>query len=908
MLMYLRNIKTMVQTKHYVDIPSYYHRGEILTEDQGVRLKKPVSIRELKYWASKVTSFEICLGNPEFRRTGFDQNAYFKEFVEAFDIEELYIFDAERLTELPESLWNKKLNRIQISRGSSKNNPIIIPPFESDTLEAITVNAKSVKFDKSVWKLPNLKFVHILGLDEDIIEFNPKIENINISDSDNTLSFDLEKYSSLYGLQLTNTYLAQPNINLEKLPNLEGIVLQKSNCNPINWGSASKLYSISIEDRQHEQPLVINFDSLPELKRISISDKIDETKPFLGKLPNVEYLVITNLGTSVSLSEEVFISPHLNSVSLKNVILPKKINLEHTVKSLFLKDTHVDNCDSFLKHFAEIFFLRVTYKNTDWSTFSNLVELSLTDILVDELPNFGKENTRLWSISLSNGTKQYELPYSWHLCPNLTKISFHNLDATIPHWEIFDSLKAFSISGKSKSFLPKETLTWKNFFQCDAIRAEENQSLKNDIHIITSDSTLSNESKLILGAFLFETEEEAKKIDNFEINFLGLLSCNSSSFRHFVSQKAFTLNNHFQRVNLEELVGKTVGILGKPQNNKTYYKEKLESLGAKFVNKIDEKTEYIITCEFPEIPANFFNHKHYYFSEEELETLLKDFEPGYIQTLDNEELHNLRELIWSDEVENDKLVVEMIKGGGIAEALIPDLIILAKSTQDDGVKNALKKLLKGRVDVGGQKILGDKTNLRRKTRHNPIVAYMNFNSNLDLSQMAFTFAKRFNRSFFVFFQSNGSMTNQYRKEAFELAYSEFWVKPIQLSLYFPLYGDEINFLLNKPEFLGKLKILVLTTDDLEEVMDSILLHASTLKELTIKTSCHIIPEGLGKLLKLNNLTIHGDKITTLPNDFLKLKKLKDTFINGNDKMEIDNTLKAFIEDKNIRFNGSVSYI
>ena len=63
MLMYLRNIQTMVQTKHYVDIPSYYHRGEILTEDQGVRLKKPVSIRELKYWASKVTSFEICLGN-----------------------------------------------------------------------------------------------------------------------------------------------------------------------------------------------------------------------------------------------------------------------------------------------------------------------------------------------------------------------------------------------------------------------------------------------------------------------------------------------------------------------------------------------------------------------------------------------------------------------------------------------------------------------------------------------------------------------------------------------------------------------------------------------------------------------------------------------------------------------------
>lgn len=54
-------------------------------------------------------------------------------------------------------------------------------------------------------------------------------------------------------------------------------------------------------------------------------------------------------------------------------------------------------------------------------------------------------------------------------------------------------------------------------------------------------------------------------------------------------------------------------------------------------------------------------------------------------------LINLRELIWSDEVENDKLVVEMIKGGGIAEALIPDLIILAKSTQDDGVKNALKK-------------------------------------------------------------------------------------------------------------------------------------------------------------------------------------------------------------------------
>ena len=109
--------------------------------------------------------------------------------MEAFDIEELYIFDAERLTELPESLWNKKLNRIQISRGSSKNNPIIIPPFESDTLEAITVNAKSVKFDKSVWKLPNLKFVHILGLDEDIIEFNPKIESINISDSDNHLKF-----------------------------------------------------------------------------------------------------------------------------------------------------------------------------------------------------------------------------------------------------------------------------------------------------------------------------------------------------------------------------------------------------------------------------------------------------------------------------------------------------------------------------------------------------------------------------------------------------------------------------------------------------------------------------------------------------------------------------------------------
>jgi hypothetical protein len=879
----------------------WYYSGN---STEAVYLNKPMPARELKTRYPNLKAVRIEFGKTDFKPLRVNHDAYLADLVNTLDLEEIFIERGNRLTTIPPALWKPSLRLLSIQR--SDGDPILeVTPLPSVHLEELEVDGLNCAVDPGLLCLPTLKKLHVTHVTHPLSDLHQAsdLRELRLSDSSVPLSIELERLPNLESIQLTNVAFDNPTLRFSNLKKLKHLYLRTCVCMPVGIGELDALQHLDLSDIQtpSEQSFSVRFDVLDQLQRVLVKNCNVAYTHFLGEMPVLETI---DLSTSITPKPQpdarLFTSEKLEWVMLTGFRLPEKLHRTQCIKKLNLSNADFAQDETFLSCFQEIEIRETSSISCfPWQRLHNLRSFSCHQAHFNgSLPDFGSSNTELQSIELRAITDAYALPDSWNQCPQLYSLDLIELPLkALPAWNGFSALKRIRILRCPDLKLRKEILLWRNLSHVylDNDFLPDKHTYLEEVARITSDESLSDEAKLVLGALVFEGSMEVLKIDNYKQALLQSLRSRSPRFKQLVWQQIHLLNPGQKRVAIDDLRQKSIGILGKLHNSKSYYKEKLTALGCDYLPKVDSHTPVVVVGEEFDLPDNFPGKEQWFLPEVMLEQIIQESVPGYMQSLPADELHNLRKLLWSTSVENERIVVEMVKGGGVSDAIIPDLLVVAKTSKDAGVKAALKKLLKAKLNAGGQKILSHTSNIRANSLAYLLREYASYGPDIDVSQMAVTFDKRESGNFSAFFSVEAGKQNPYRQELFTQVYPQFLVRPHYVDMRWRFTSAEIAFILSHENLRNKLKRLILGNCNLAEIMPALLLHAPTLEDLQYETDEPELPQAIGEFRKLKMLAIHADAFHTLPAALLSLTKLRELRVYSDKELQLDAALKPLTE-------------
>ncbi len=821
----------------------------------------PFSIKELKMNYPYLKEIYFRNNFKDFQDIGVNIDDFLAELVEAFDLETLIIYNIDGFTKLPENLLKKSLKRLEIY-GYHSDVKLRLHSNIDCKLELLNLDCNFIEPSLDTLVVSNLKQVYLnYPQDVSFLEKANNIESLQIRNKIGNINFDLRNLTKLSDLTIISQDKNKGKLDFSKALQLKNIKLNNLDFLPTGWEHLTLLETLEIQNVGSgtlEEKL--KFQTYPNLKSLSLIAKINfQNIDFLGEMPSLEKMIISCLSDSlIKLDSRLFTSQSLETIELNNALLPQKMPVGHYYNLISMCNCILDDHIESLNNTQNLEIKNILNESLDsinWRKLSNVENISfLQSSVLTKLPPFNAENKELQTISFHGTDKLNKIPDTWNTCPKLSKITMNsNQILNFNNWDNFPSIKSI-VSYQDVKF-SKETLLWDNLSSIDFICNSDKNYYFKSITKIALNSTLSKETKLVIGSLMLEESFEIEKIQNFKVSFLEIFNVKNHILSQLGWEKLYLLNDSNAKISEDNLVGKSIAILGKTQNSKKYYKEKLTDLGSNYFAKAEANTEIIVVGEGFELPDKFWNFPHYFISETFLYSLIKDFQPGVIQTLELNELHNLRQLIWSNEIENDKIVLEMIKGGGIADSLIPDLMVVAKTSKDDNVKSALKKLLKAIVSTGCQKILSDRTNLKYKCQYE---TYELYDSEFDLPQFAVTFYKRENKYLTDFFSIGKSNENIYRKELFLETCRKYLIKPHLIRIAENFTDDELSFMLSQPEFEGKIKRLEIGLCNIKNILPALLKHKHTLNFLSYRTEVKELPEEIIEFKKLKSLKVNSD--------------------------------------------------
>ncbi|WP_320051772.1 hypothetical protein [uncultured Acetobacteroides sp.] len=887
------------------------------TKEVAIYLNKPFKVEDLKrlYPNLKGISFEFAKG--EFRALKERQNEYFKEVLEAFDLEEVLIDEHSFLEGLPSILFKPSLKRLSIhSLGKTDEKfELNIPSYSQ--IEAVSLHCNHIKPNSGLFELPNLKHLELYLCEEAVdLSKSEKLEKLTCTTQSSELGWDTSKMPNLKELNVwinDSEIPVKTQLDFQHNRFLEKLSLRGFDYFPKNLGKCSALRSVWLTNvGQPSSSENFIFSSLDNLEELYLNKCGLDYSPdrFLGSMPNLHKLSILNTEGIVQLRAELFRSMQLTEVELQNCSLPKDMP-EVAVDSLETNYLNTENISS-LSVFKKINLLSSVQSNlgqAEWKHLISLEDFSLKRCHnVKVLPCFSESNSALKTVELKENDLLETFPESWKDCPAIKSLFIDRCpNLVIPAWDSFSELESLCIDSKV-SKIPASILLWNRLA---TISISENCLRKevalyvSDLTKVTLDDNLKKETKQLIGLLLFENYTKQHIIDKKRL-FLDILNCKSFNVRQYALSRLDLINEPFE-VNMDFLKEKTIGILGKVQNAKTYYKNKLSECGLQFKSKIDNDVDVLIVGTNFDLPEEFTSKQRFYISENQIEKFVQDVRPGYIQNLETPELQSLRNLIFSNQEENDRLVLEMVKGGGVAEALLPDLMVVAKTSRVDSVKNGLKKLLKAKLSADAQKILSDRTNMRLygESQFN---YYHSLDPEFDVAQMAYTFVQRENADPKFFLNTFNSSKNQFREEMFLGYYKRYLEKPHYLTIREKLTSDEMRIVLSMPEFKGLLKRLIIYTDeDVSGYIDALLLHKDTLQELHFTTTSSKLIDDIGHLKKIKKFSINGKKLEKLSEGLLQMKKLKELLIYSDQLIIEDVKFKELNKIEHFYCSGNIKF-
>lgn len=834
---------------------------------EAVYLRQPLTAAELRQRFPRLRGIEFDFSRSAFAPLRFDHQAMFAEILKGYDFEEIRLTSAGRVGFLPDSLWKPSVKSLYINcRGNFEARP---PRGFENHLQDIYLQSFTA-IDEAVFDTPTLETVNIHNFQGSLrgLERARNLKKLNISGC--RADFDLRLFSKLESLELVT------DPHLETLPNLSDL----KNLREIRLGNLPGLKS-----------LPGGLDVLLMLEKLTFSSLGHAEKPNLpfapGQLLALKSLNLQNCRFDFAPEKTRAAFPELEELTLYDEVLAelpdvfcsKKLRNAYlnlakieVLPAAFWRCENLENIGGTLPEMADF--------GSGWQAFSGLKKADLVSGKpVRRWPDFGENNLELAQISLKS-PEIGQLPEGWNGCPALAEIRMEGNSAKIPAaWAGFPALRRLSMSNpQGRIFLPGEIALLpdleKLYVREVHGRPRPQAELIEGLHPLLAKLQVPTAQRLVLGHLLFENLENAPEYDNsMKNNFLQTVNIGSSALKQVIWDNLNLLNpDRAMFPETFDFSGKTVFAAGATKRKKTDYKEKLTALGAVWQSKITAETQVILLGDAcPDLPPGFWDAPHWFCTEPKLEQVLKNAQPGFMQVLETGDLQNVRRLIWSNDPANERVVLEMMKNGGVPDDLIPDLVVVAKTSREDAVRNGFRNLLKAIVPPYYRAILSDSRDLMK--------VFQRFYGKLPMpeaeySQMLVAHFQRSGEGLDHFFGLRASVESPFR----EMMIRVIWPKLLERSHYldarrYLLSGEEAERLLNEPVFRGNLKRLTLNFSG--AAFPNAMFQHTTLNEIEIYCyDCIDLPEAIGNLTRLKVLWVNGRDLRALPDSLATLKSLK----------------------------------
>jgi hypothetical protein len=445
-----------------------------------------------------------------------------------------------------------------------------------------------------------------------------------------------------------------------------------------------------------------------------------------------------------------------------------------------------------------------------------------------------------------------------------------------PHLQYLTILACPTLSVPKEILLKRDLIVFDYDFLHYSKTNVVNTPLKSRIMTILKDAP--DEARLALGQLLLEGADKIMDWQVFKSGFLQLLHLKNAVVKFLVYDNWHLLNPQQQKLTIpSDYQGKSIAFLGSLHKPKTNYKQKLIALGFDYHTVVRANTEWVIVGNSPNVPEDFWNHPHLFFVEQDLELFLQAESPDFLQQIEQAEWENMRALLWSGDTANEQIVAEMIKAGGIPPNILPDLVLVAKTSEDETLKATLRKLLKAQLPPNVHKILSNTMSWAGQSHFR---LFHQLAPDFDIAQMVVCHYMRLRKVAHLqeYFQFPQSLNNSCRKQMVEMAYEASKRKSNYLNTSkFQLTNDEINILLENPTHSEGLKNLQIVCAD---TIPNAVFNHSTLVELKITFSGESLPVEIGQLTRLRHLEITSYNLKTLPINLLEITVLQKLIINS----------------------------
>ncbi|NME72742.1 hypothetical protein [Flammeovirga aprica] len=361
---------------------------------------------------------------------------------------------------------------------------------------------------------------------------------------------------------------------------------------------------------------------------------------------------------------------------------------------------------------------------------------------------------------------------------------------------------------------------------------------------------------------------------------------------------------------LSEFLGqnKKIAFLGTTGATKTQLKQDAKSLNWAPTNKVDQADLIILGKKH--LFKVFPKEGTYFYTEKAFAEACKEEAPKYLETNSEENqgfVDNIKTLIHSGSSENLLLALELMKSGGMPDALRDEAFFIAKCSTDTKVKTKYKNFLKGSATQGEKNFF---SLMLTKKGENNIGIYNQMARSLSpklLDQFLELFYVKHKNFWIEALKGLRSNKAMRRRIIDSDLFDQLSRRPSSLGHIFkiPLYKEELEYILSHRMFgsnLGRINITVI--DELSEK----LLEFPNIKYVTINNIDAIEFENIiCKLTKIQELTIDhfsGDKV---PSSITALKNLKKIYVTNFDKKHVELPKEIFElkKLKEVVYNGTV---
>jgi len=906
----------------------YYTSGVPI---QHITFEHPEPIETYLQRAPQLTSVAF-----DFSKSNYKKNKKFSHEDQLKDLflkaktsmTRLAVNGSNQLTKIPNSIKRLSLRSLTIT-NCDKLTDIASVLKDLPDLEALELGGKFFDVGATFPHLPKLRFLHL------------KVENISSLEG-------LDKCQNLEGLLISKLIVEKLPTSISNLPNLQKIDIRDlGNLKTLpRLDVSTSLESIMFLNLPKVENLEIGFAQLKSLKSINMSrvgnnlEKIDFPQSLVS-CENLEGIGFANCpihelpielralkkmkglslhGLNLETIPEIFDTMNeMKELGISSCLqlksLPKSIGqLENLTRVLFEDLSSLEKIDfdfSKLKSLQQIFIKKhkkLNFIHPSIGQVGSLNKLVLNQLNeLSELPPLGSQNENLTEIEINNLPQLETFPTSFCQLPKLERLrirqsnNIKRMPAEIGQLKTLQHLYCIS---ENFEYTPLEVveIPTLDFVNLNTIRSYENKDLLNVSDVFRQMRKIEDlEVQKAVVYWVGLGYEYLPLTKALKIKTLESLSYTIKNYPLYLFSKIHRLNSNNAPVNLNELAkGTKVWLNGKMQGSKTDLKNKLKELGFDVASRYSDKVTLVVIGQKPSIPDDLFDRDISFVSQLEIENFSKIENPGLLQKADvpDDFIHNLQQLIWSADPQNEAVALELVKSNGLPESVEEDFLLLAKTCKDKNLKNRVRNFLKGKLSAEKQKALSIGT---APFHVKKLAKTLTTDS---LTKMYYSQFKRTGHCKVEFLNSDEGQHSG-RAEVFQAEIKNALVNPKYLKYRTALLPHEWQEVFMNPIFKGVLNRCVINLYRCHTLPKALVTeHLNTMKKLDIYVDDGFEFESLYALNKLNDLNVRVHGNVKVSQGIGGMKRLRNLLISTNGPIEYPDDLLELDKLKTLSIQAS----